>query len=255
MGRIDPDVVSDWNANALARHQQIASGIDLSYEKVLVPTILELADDIQHKTVIDVGCGDGDLASKLAKTAAKVIGVDASVDMIQIARRQRARINNLEFINAPLEEYVKRSGGKVFDIAVSNMTLMTVPHVDQMVDAIGTLLKQGGILIATITHPWFWNQYKRFEETSDFDYLNQHIQRGPFFISLDKEPLPAETTVFHRPLQAYFEAFFANGLYVERLLEPFPSPDVEKLYPESWKFPRFLAFKCRNLGRPAVKGN
>jgi SAM-dependent methyltransferase len=249
MNLLGQDTVSEWDANALARHQQISSGIDLSYEKILVPTITELLEQTHRKAVIDVGCGGGDLAARLSKSASNVIGVDASAGMIQVARMHYKHVKNLKFVNIPVEKYAHQSGVTTFDLAVSNMTLMTVPNLDEVVVAIGSILKRNGLLVATITHPWFWNQYRQLETASTFDYLKEHVQTGPFVISLDKQPLPSETTVFHRPLQAYFEAFYRSGLHVERLLEPFPSARVEKLYPERWRFPRFLAFKCRKVSR------
>ena len=47
-----------------------------------------LADAIDARSVIDLGCGTGLLARALARTGRTVIGVDPSLTMLDYARRQ-----------------------------------------------------------------------------------------------------------------------------------------------------------------------
>lgn len=49
--------------------------------------ILELLGPVAGKTLLDVGCGDGELASDLARRGAIVTGLDADPAMISAARR------------------------------------------------------------------------------------------------------------------------------------------------------------------------
>lgn len=53
--------------------------------------ILELLGEVRGKRVLDVGCGDGDLAVELARRGATVVGLDASPAMIAAARERAAR--------------------------------------------------------------------------------------------------------------------------------------------------------------------
>ena len=246
---------TEWDHNASARHQQIVSGIDISYTRILVPTVLVLLEDIRGKSILDVGCGSGILTASLAQTAKLVIGVDPSSSMIRIAHQEYGGVSNLRFISMTIEKYAQEAGGQKFDICVSNMALMAMPKLDEAISAIGRILQPGAIMVITITHPWFWNQYRQLEDPDQFDYLTPHVQSGPFVVSLDKTPLSAQTKLFHRPLQAYFESFYHNHLHIERLLEPFPPPEVEKLYPHPWQFPRFLALKCRYEPNPMQGGS
>ncbi len=239
-----PDTVAEWNENALLRHRQIISGNDLSYEKILVPTIFQLVGDASGKTILDVGCGDGDLAARLADNAKKVVGVDPAGKMIEIAHREYGHRKNVEFVNNTIEAYSESKSASLYDVAIANMSLMSAPNLDRVIESIGSILKSEAIFAATITHPFFWNFYKHLKDPEEFDYSQEHIQRTPFVISLYDEPLPSETTVFHRPLGTYTEIFTRHGFRIEQILEPVPNPDVERLYPEPWLFPRFLAFKC-----------
>jgi 2-polyprenyl-3-methyl-5-hydroxy-6-metoxy-1,4-benzoquinol methylase len=53
--------------------------------------ILDLLGDVRGKRVLDVGCGDGDLAVELARRGATVVGLDASPAMIAAARARAER--------------------------------------------------------------------------------------------------------------------------------------------------------------------
>lgn len=239
-----PDTVAEWNENAPFRHRQIVSGKDLSYEKILLPTIYRLIGDISDKAIVDIGCGEGDLAARLSGKAKKVVGVDPAEKMIEIAQREHGYLKNIEFISRSIEDYAESAPMASYDVAIANMSLMVIPNLDRAVEATKYILKGEATFAVTITHPFFWTFYKHLEDAKEFDYLKEHIQRTPFVISLYDEPLPSETTIFHRPLGTYTEVFTRHGFRIEQILEPIPAPEVERLYPDPWQFPRFLAFRC-----------
>ncbi|SPT59567.1 class I SAM-dependent methyltransferase [Actinomadura madurae] len=54
---------------------------------------------------LDVGCGDGLLARRLAPRAAHVTGLDRSAEMVAKARRLSEGIGNVEFVEAGLLEH------------------------------------------------------------------------------------------------------------------------------------------------------
>ena len=90
------DIAAQWNRNATARCQQVASGKDTSHDKVLGPTILRLAGNLKGMIAIDVGCGCGLLTQIVASRAKHVTGIDISQRMIEEAR-QRQRQSNVSF--------------------------------------------------------------------------------------------------------------------------------------------------------------
>jgi 2-polyprenyl-3-methyl-5-hydroxy-6-metoxy-1,4-benzoquinol methylase len=128
--------ISEWDENAEARHKQIISEIDVSYHKILIPTIMRLIGDVTDKRIIDVGCGSGYLTAKLARYASYVLGVDPSKKMIEIANREYNRIPHLEFVNESIEDFSNTRSGNEFDVAVSNMSLITIPDLDEALRAI-----------------------------------------------------------------------------------------------------------------------
>lgn len=239
----DIDVVAEWDKNAEARHHQIVSKIDLSYHKVLIPTLLKFLGGIQGLRIIDVGCGSGVFVSHLAKQDAFVVGVDPSKEMIRIAKREYGDDDNVEFYSQSIQDFSSKTTME-FDIAVSNMSLITIEDLDGALLGINSLLKPSGKFIFNITHPCFWNQYRQYESEKSFEYEKEHAQRGRFIISNDLHGLPSPTTHFHRPLKKYFQSLRNSLFIVEGIEEPFPSREDMKLYLTPWKFPRFLSMKC-----------
>jgi SAM-dependent methyltransferase len=235
---------SEWDAVAEARHRQIISGNDVSYHKILIPTIMRLIGDASDKTILDVGCGTGYLASKLAATARYVIGVDASKGMIDIAKREFGQIPHLEFVNQTIEEFSREKLVPKFEIAVANMSLNTMLDLDKSLEAISNLLVPKGIFVFNVTHPCFYNQYRKYESTETFQYENPHIQRGKLIISNEPQGLPMPTVHFHRPLQEYFKCLRTAAFAIDELLEPYPDLDTQKMYLTPWREPHFLSIRC-----------
>ena len=77
------------------------------------------------RTVVDLGCGPGNLTGLLAQRwpDAELIGVDSSPQMIAKAR---ADVPGVRFEVGDLREWVSDDGGRV-DVLVSNATLQWVP--------------------------------------------------------------------------------------------------------------------------------
>jgi 2-polyprenyl-3-methyl-5-hydroxy-6-metoxy-1,4-benzoquinol methylase len=238
-------IALEWDANATTRHNQIKSGIDISYSEVLIPAIIDVLGNYQGKRCIDIGCGSGTVASILTRKASFVVGVDLSKRMVEIARQEVGHLPNIEFAHSSIESFTKAYKGPKFDVGVAHMSLMTAPYLDEVIKAISALLKPKGILVFSMTHPCFWNQYRNLEKERDFKYWQRHAQKAEFIISLAEDALPEPTTHYHRPLQYYVEQLLRNRLIIERLVEPYPPPEVHRLYPHKWRIPRFLIFRCQ----------
>jgi len=78
---LGPDAYARWRA----------SEVGVITERLERELILDLIGDVDDRRVLDVGCGDGDLAVDLAERGAHVAGVDASAAMIGAAKQRAAR--------------------------------------------------------------------------------------------------------------------------------------------------------------------
>jgi SAM-dependent methyltransferase len=113
-----------------------------SFVSALGEDLLGLLNPQPGQTVLDVGCGTGDLAAKIAASGATVIGVDPSAEMILAARGKHP---NLVFVQKDICDFDEPG---TFDAAFSNATLHWVPRADDAARAISRALKPGGRFVA-----------------------------------------------------------------------------------------------------------
>lgn len=236
-------IAREWDGIARARIQQIQLGKDISFSYVLLPTILRLSAECDHSNVIDVGCGSGALTNELAGQSRSVVGVDMSTENIEVARELYGGTKNIAFVVSKVEEYATTRSANHFSLAVANMSLMTAPDLDGFLRAVARLLRSGGHLVLTITHPYFWPLYWNYAFEDWFDYKREIAIEGPFRISLDTSSKHI-TTHIHRPLEQYVRGIVQAGFVIDELHEPMPDAEVEAKYPRRWTFPRFLAMRC-----------
>lgn len=235
------EIQHEWDALAPIRFEQISSGKDLTFNHVLSPEILKLADEIGANSVVDAGCGVGILTGMLADRGYDVTGVDPSGENIKIARARFGGVAT--FIESSLEDFSQRNFG-AFDMIIANMVLMDVPDLRAFLSAVSAVLRDGGAFIFSIAHPCFWPSYYGYDEEEWFNYKGEFFVESPFRIS-SQENGDLVSTHVHRPIEAYVEAFLAARLQILHLREPLPTAEVQELYPRPWKSPRYLVGSCR----------
>ena len=239
------DLVPEWDRLAEERHRQIASGDDLSFHHVVVPTTWRLLEGADRTLVLDIGSGTGEFTLQLARRSGAVIAVEPSKASMAIARRVCREVANVQFIENPLEEAGGFLGEEGATAAVAVMTLMTAPDLRGLAKALAGLLRVDARFIAMLTHPCFWPRYWGYEQEPWFHYDNEIFIEAPFAISRKQTDL--RTTHIHRPLAYYLTVFAEEGFALEALAEPIPALDVQTLYSRPWQFPRFLGLRWKKV--------
>lgn len=100
--------------------------------------IVELLNPQNNETILDIGCGTGDLTKKIAELCGKITGIDNSNEMIQTAQKKYPEIS---FIHADAKDY---QFDNKFDAIFSNAVLHWIPQADIMIRNANNHLKIGG---------------------------------------------------------------------------------------------------------------
>ncbi len=102
-------------------------------------------------TVLDVGCGTGSLALRLAPTGAQLHGLDISTEMIRIANGKAAakKVDNVTFHTGPFDDTFTAFEPASLDGICAYSILHLVADRPAALDRIFRLLKPGGFFISS----------------------------------------------------------------------------------------------------------
>lgn len=200
-------IAAQWDDIAVERHRQIEDGLDRSFDEVLAPAILGTLSNVRPLSVLDIGCGSGRLTSLVAERVEKVTAVDASGASIALALRDNYN-TNISYFRSSIEEFAL-SSSKKFDFTYSNMVLMDVHNLDQVLCAVARMSIAGAEFHATLTHPYFWPKYVGYDKSEWYSYSQEAYVELPFRIAAGK--LPKKTTHIHRPLELYVRGLYDAG--------------------------------------------
>ena len=100
--------------------------------------IVDILNPRPGERILDVGCGTGHLTSEIRNRGAKVVGIDASPNMIQEARKA---YSDVEFVQADASAFTFK---KPFDAIFSNAALHWVTDAESAVGCMSAALRPGG---------------------------------------------------------------------------------------------------------------
>lgn len=185
--RLDNPMLVQWEYASEERlkmrntiyHDLLESGSDVEAE------IVKAVAEAGPGRVLDIGCGTGELAERIAsEAAAEVVAADLSPRMVDLARER-----GLDARIADVEQLAFADGE--FDCVVAGWLLYHVPDRDRAIRELARVLRPGGRLVAStmaadnLCEVWEWMN-ESWERDITFDRANGKAQLEPHFARVER---------------------------------------------------------------------
>lgn len=213
-----------WETQAAWWQARFTRGVDAEYTEQILPM---LADRLAGaRVVVDVGCGEGQVARPAAAAGATVVGVDGSAAQLAEAVRRGGGARYLRGLATGLP---LRSGAA--DAVVLCLVVEHVGDLDALVGEVARVLRPGGTALVVMNHPLLHSPDSCWVDDWGPDGEAECYWRvGPYLPEavLDEEVDPGVVVRFwHRPLSTYVNSFASHGLRMAEMVEPAPPEDFQ----------------------------
>jgi SAM-dependent methyltransferase len=238
MSKIEDRVASIWDRNACDWIAQVGDGRDLAREVFNNPCFLEFLPDLSERRVIDLGCGEGRNTRLFAMRGAHMTGFDLAPRLIEAARAGETREPlGIEYHVGSFAD-LKQFPNESFDAAVSTMAFMDGPGFSDAAHAVYRVLRPGGALYFSVTHPCFCPRGARWVTDSDgrvegklvTDYWldEPYIESWRFSCSAENTE-PFATLYFPYRMEDYINSLCDAGFRILRIREPRPTEEMVRI--------------------------
>jgi ubiquinone/menaquinone biosynthesis C-methylase UbiE len=127
--------------------------MDIFRDSYSLPAFLSFMGDVKGKKLLDIGCGEGYNTRFFAKLGAKIVGVDISEEMIQLAQEKENPLG-IQYLKASWSDLCIVESGS-FDVVVSTMALMDGDGYEAALKEFHRVLQTNGSLFFSVLHPCF----------------------------------------------------------------------------------------------------
>lgn len=166
--------------------KMISESGQISWHKNRKPFILNLAKLYGKNGILNLGCGTGKLSLFLAKNGYKVVGIDLSEPMLQVAQNKMGQLsaefaNNVEFIQGNMVNFSYSQEFSLVTISGGVFChLMTQEEQIQCFKSIYKHLKEDGILCMDTIWPMMelMVEYKNSEPKRRIFRSSFHLDNG-----------------------------------------------------------------------------
>jgi 2-polyprenyl-3-methyl-5-hydroxy-6-metoxy-1,4-benzoquinol methylase len=227
-----------WNASADTWAKLARAGYDTYRDHLNSPAFFDMLPDVAGLTGLDIGCGEGNNTRMLADRGAKMSAIDIAETFIAYAKQPE--LDQPQGIDYRVASAVELPfDDATFDFVTAFMSFMDIPETKRVVAEAHRVLKPGGFLQFSITHPCFDTPHRRnLRDKSGRTYA---IEVGDYFRNDDGEiaewifgAAPAEVTSglpkfkiprFHRTISQWINLLVEAGLLIEQVEEPRPNDE------------------------------
>jgi ubiquinone/menaquinone biosynthesis C-methylase UbiE len=216
-------------------------------EMVEQTAVLSLLPDVKGLTVLDLGCGAGDLCRRIQALGAKeTTGIDISANMLEIARKdappgitfQQKAMEDLDF------------GPDSFDLVVSSLAFHYVADLPKLFENIYKFLKPSGYLLFSMEHPvltssqgihhgWIKDASGKKLCWPVDAYSDEGKRESHWFVE--------GVIKYHLTISTIFNSLINTGFTIKAVVEPTGTEEDKRNWPEIKEIsrrPSFLIVKA-----------
>jgi len=201
----------------LAGYRQLRrDGLGLN-EALEIPALTALLPPVAGLRVVDLGCGEGELAVRLAASGAtEVTGVDLSPAMLSRAREHPS----VRYVQSDIADFDLPA--ETVDLVVSSLALHYVEDFDALVARIARWLSPGGRLVFSIEHPVITAPLQATDLLID-DYADEGPRQRTWFVDGVQK--------YHRTVSSLLMTLRRHGFALHAVGEPQPTPAQIETHP------------------------
>lgn len=212
-----------------------------------IPALFSMMPNLKDKTILDLGCGFGEHCKGFVESGAKkVIGIDISEKMLEIAKQENAD-SKITYINMPMENIFELT--EKFDIVISSLAFHYVEDFAGVVKNVYNLLNENGAFIFSQENPLCTCHSGGQRWTKDENGNKLYLNLSNYGIEGEREStwFVDDVKKYHRTFSSIINTLIETGFKIEKLIEPLPTEDLLKKYPDYkdlFHKPDFLLVKC-----------
>lgn len=255
-----------WEANAGWWDEQFGEGNDFQLS-LIGPALERLLAIRPGERVLELACGNGAFARRLAALGARVLATDVSAAFIERARARTAEPSDriaYRQLDATDPDQLAAIAEAPFDAAVCSMAIMDMATIDPLMRALPRLLAPSGRFAFALLHPCFNHSGVALYAEERTDPAGQLVLERGVKVSRYLRPRaelgtgifgqPRVQYYFDRSLTMLFGSAFRAGLVCDGLEEPAFDAERPGSRPLSWSrltdLPPILAARLRPARHP-----
>ena len=210
-----------WEDHAQWWIDGFTGGVDPEYVEQIIPMALRELDG--YARVLDVGCGEGQVARVLqSRTSVQsfVVGVDPTQGQVDVA------------VERSVGEQYLRSGADAlpfldgsFDAVLACLVFEHIDALDEAISEVARILRPGGRFSFFLNHPLLQTPNSGWIDDQMIDPPEQYWRIGSYLdeaITFEEVEPGVRVRFLHRPLSRYVNTLAEHGLFLEAMFEPAP---------------------------------
>ena len=208
-----------WEEHADWWQREFTNGADPEYTEQILPLIqLHLP---RSGRMLDMGCGEGQVARLAAEKGLQVVGLDPAFTQVALAA---SRAGGPEYFQGSSTDVGLATA--CVDAAVACLVFEHIALIDPALAELERVMRPGGTFLLLLNHPLLQTPGSGWIDDQVLDPPEQYWRVGPYLSeanTMEEVEQGVFIRFYHRPLSRYINAAIEAGFRLERMEEPAPA--------------------------------